>query len=69
MTHSNIGSSDADLPHTVFRRPRAQAPFPFREIEYARLLILRGRFQDGAFGQDDLAAVPAWPGPGPLTES
>ena len=51
MTHDHQSASD--LPYAFSGRPRAQAPFPFREIEYARLLILRGRVQDGCFGTDD----------------
>lgn len=41
-----------DIP-TPSRRPRTDAPFPFSTVEYARLLILRGRVQDGLVGHDD----------------
>jgi hypothetical protein len=36
-----------DEPYKFGWRPRAKAPFPFTERQYARLLIFRGRVQDG----------------------
>ena len=40
------GAGDNDQPYTFGRRPRAIAPWPFTERQYARLLVLRGRFQE-----------------------
>jgi hypothetical protein len=37
------GASDHDEPYVFGRRPRAAAPWPFTERQYARLLVLRGR--------------------------
>lgn len=36
-------AADNDQPYYFGRRPNAQAPYPFTERQYARLLILRGR--------------------------
>ncbi len=38
-------AADNDQPYRFGRRPNAQAPYPFTERQYARLLILRGRLQ------------------------
>jgi len=38
---------DHDLPYTFGRRPRMSHPYPFSMREYARLLVLRSRYQDG----------------------
>ena len=40
------GAADNDQPYTFGRRPRAVAPWPFTERQYAHLLILRGRVKD-----------------------
>jgi hypothetical protein len=40
------GAGDHDEPYRFGRRPRACAPFPFTERQYARLLVLRGRVGD-----------------------
>ena len=37
------GAGDNDQPYVFGRRPRAIAPWPFTERQYARLLVLRGR--------------------------
>jgi hypothetical protein len=47
------GAGDHDEPYQFGRRPRAAAPWPFTERQYAHLLLLRGRVQDAAFGPDD----------------
>ena len=40
------GASDNDQPYTFGRRPRTIAPWPFTERQYARLLVVRGRFME-----------------------
>ena len=40
------GAADNDQPYTFGRRPRAEAPWPFTERQYAHLLVLRGRLAD-----------------------
>ena len=42
------GAGDHDVPYTFGRRPTAAAPFPFSTRQYARLLVLRARFREGA---------------------
>ena len=37
------GAGDHDQPYQFGRRPRASAPFPFTERQYARLLVFRSR--------------------------
>jgi hypothetical protein len=37
------GAGDHDQPYIFGRRPRAEAPWPFTERQYARLLVFRGR--------------------------
>jgi hypothetical protein len=49
-------TGDHDMPYRFGLRPTARAPFPFRERQYARLLILRGRVQDAPSAQDRKAA-------------
>ena len=41
------GAGDHDLDYQFGRRPNARAPFPFTPIQYARLLVMRGRVRDG----------------------
>ena len=43
---------DHDLPYVFGRLPSIDRPFPFALSEYARLLFLRGRMQDGAYSED-----------------
>jgi hypothetical protein len=40
------GAGDNDQPYVFGRRPRAIAPWPFTERQYARLLVVRGRFME-----------------------
>jgi hypothetical protein len=40
------GAGDHDEPYRFGRRPRASAPFPFTERQYARLLVFRSRVAD-----------------------
>jgi len=44
------------LPETPGAPPSAERPFPFTSWQYARLLMLRGRVQDGDVGEDGRAA-------------
>jgi hypothetical protein len=52
-TKDGCGASDHDEPYQFGRRPRAIAPWPFTERQYAQLLVLRGRVQDAVFEADD----------------
>ena len=58
-TRDGRGAGDHDQPYTFGRRPRARYPFPFTAWQLARLLVLRGRVQDGLFGADDRGAADA----------
>jgi hypothetical protein len=51
------GAADHDLAYKFGRKPRAIAPYPFSERQFIRLLVLRGRVQDGLVGADDLVAA------------
>jgi hypothetical protein len=53
-TKDGQGAGDHDQPYHFGRRPRAIAPWPFTERQYARLLILRGHAVDGNFADDRL---------------
>jgi len=46
-THDGSCAGDCDTPYRFGRRPRASAPFPFTERQYARLLVFRSRVRDG----------------------
>ena len=48
------GAADHDQPYRFGWRPRAAVPYPFNTRQYSRLLVLRGRVQDGLFGADDV---------------
>jgi hypothetical protein len=49
-------AADNDQPYRFGRRPNTQAPYPFTERQYARLLILRGRLQSTESFEDRAAA-------------
>ena len=49
------GANDHDEPYTFGRRPRSIAPWPFTERQYAKLLLVRGRFMEA--GQIDRPAA------------
>ncbi len=51
------GSGDHDQAYRFGRKPRAAAPYPFSTRQFMRLLVLRGRIQDGLTGGDDLVAA------------
>jgi hypothetical protein len=46
------GAGDHDQPYRFGRRPLATAPYPFSTRQYIRLLVLRGRVQDGELADD-----------------
>jgi hypothetical protein len=50
------GAGDHDQPYRFGWKPRASVPYPFNIRQYGRLLVLRGRIQDGLIGADDVAA-------------
>ena len=51
------GAADNDQAYKFGRRPRVVAPYPFSTRQFMRLLVLRGRVQDGLVGADDLVAA------------
>ena len=51
------GAADNDKAYKFGRKPRAEAPDPFSTRQFMRLLVLRGRIQDGLAGTDDLVAA------------
>ena len=53
------GAADHDEAYRFGRKPRATAPYPFSERQFLKLLVLRGRIQDGLIGTDDVAAAAA----------
>jgi hypothetical protein len=68
-TKDGSGAGDCDQPYVFGRRPRAVASFPFTAVQFSRLLRLRGRVQDGLYGQGDLHAIetPTRPEPASTT--
>ena len=42
-----LGAADHDQPYDFGRRPRSGSPYPFSTRQFVRLLVLRGRVQDG----------------------
>jgi hypothetical protein len=52
------GAADNDQPYRFGRRPRAVAPWPFTERQYAHLLIMRGRLVDQPDPADHADAHP-----------
>jgi hypothetical protein len=52
-TRDGIGAGDHDRPFRFGGRPRALSPYPFETMQYARLLLLRSRWQDGLINDDD----------------
>jgi hypothetical protein len=49
------GAADHDQPYRFGWKPSANVPYPFNTRQYSRLLVLRGRIQDGACGADDVS--------------
>ena len=46
------GAGDHDLPFQFGFRPSSGWTYPFTERQFARLLVLRGRIQDGELVDD-----------------
>jgi hypothetical protein len=53
-TLDGAGAGDHDRPFTFGKCPRALWPYPFNTLQYARLLLLRSRWQDGLVHEDDM---------------
>jgi len=51
------GAGDHDQAYKFGRKPRAIAPYPFSTRQFGRLLVLRGRIQDGLCATDDMTAA------------
>jgi hypothetical protein len=51
------GKGDHDQPYQFGWRPRASVPYPFNTRQYARLLVLRSRFNERMAGPGDLSAA------------
>jgi hypothetical protein len=50
-TRDGLGAGDHDQPYHFGRKPRSAIPYPFSTRQYVRLLVLRGRVQDGDFNE------------------
>jgi hypothetical protein len=50
------GAGDNDQPYAFGRRPTTRAPYPFTELEFARLLRMRGHTRDTWTAEDQAAA-------------
>jgi hypothetical protein len=51
-SRDGIGAGDHDQPYTYGRRPTSAWTYPFTARQYAHLLVLRGRVQDGELADD-----------------
>jgi hypothetical protein len=51
-TKDGKGAGDHDVPFTFGHRPTMGNTFPFSTLQYAKLLVLRGRVQDGVLKGD-----------------
>ncbi len=57
-TRDGLGAGDHDQPYRFGWKPRASVTYPFNPRQYGRLLVLRGRVQDGLLGADDTERAP-----------
>jgi hypothetical protein len=57
-TRDGFGAGDHDQPYRFGWKPRASAPYPFNTRQYGRLLVMRGRVQDGLVAADDGGLLP-----------
>jgi hypothetical protein len=53
-TRDGLGAGDHDQPYRFGYRPSATTTYPFSTRQYVRLLVLRGRVQDGDIDEGDL---------------
>ena len=51
-SRDGIGAGDHDLPFHFGSRPTSAWTYPFTSMQYARLLVMRGRAVDGDFAED-----------------
>lgn len=51
-SRDGMGAGDHDEPYRFGLRPSVASTYPFSSIQFARLLVLRGRAQDGEFDTD-----------------
>jgi len=51
-SRDGIGAGDHDEPYRFGLRPTVDSTYPFNSKQFARLLVLRGRAQDGEFDDD-----------------
>lgn len=58
-TRDGTGAADNNKAYW-YSHPTAERCFPFTEWQYARLLVMRGRFQDGKIRGDTWPEVPLW---------
>jgi hypothetical protein len=55
-SQDGTGSGDHDQAYRFGWKPRSSVPFPFNTRQYARLLVLRSRVQNGLL--DDTVSLP-----------
>jgi hypothetical protein len=53
-TRDGLGAGDHDQPYNYGRLPRAGTTYPFTTRQFLRLLVLRGRVQDGDVSDGEL---------------
>ena len=51
-TKDGLGAGDHDTPYRFGCKPSARWTYPFSAEVYCKLLIMRGRVQDGEFADD-----------------
>jgi hypothetical protein len=51
-SRDGLGAADHDQPYRFGYHPTTRWTYPFTERQFCRLLLLRGRIQDGEFGED-----------------
>lgn len=57
-TKDGLGAADHDVAYRFGLRPSSRWTYPFTGWQLSRLLILRGRMQDGEFADDSGPDVP-----------
>ena len=51
-SRDGVGAADHDAPYHFGSRPSTRWTYPFTSRQYCHLLILRGRLQNGEYGDD-----------------